>query len=93
MAYSLDYTEEADDALDALEADPSAAPALQAIYRTLNLLADDPFDPRLGTVPFVTPDFGGVCATPARYDDWYVIWQRGPEPQSVDVIAVARLPV
>jgi hypothetical protein len=93
VAYELVWRPEADAAMDALEADPRLIAAVEAIDRTLGRLEDDPFDPRLGTVPFQTPEFGGVCATPARLDDWYVIWQRGSTPTELVIILVHQLDI
>lgn len=77
--------------MDALEADPSMSVVVEAIDRTLGRLEVDPFDPRLGTIPFQTPEFGGVCATPARRDDWYVLWQRGLTRGDLVIILVHQL--
>lgn len=89
--YELDYWPAADEALTALESDPTMAPALHAVDRTLARLAADPYSSRLGTVPFITEEYGGVNATPARLDDWYVLWQRGPEPKVIEIILVHKL--
>jgi hypothetical protein len=56
-------------------------------------MEEDPFDPKLGTTGFVFEDYGGVNATPARYDDWYVFWQRGPQPMELDIILVHQRPI
>jgi hypothetical protein len=66
---------------------------LQAVERTLERLSADPYDRRLGTAAFQTPELGGVCTTPARIDDWYVIWQRGPETKVLEIVLVHQLPV
>lgn len=79
--------------MDALEADPGMAAAVEAIDRTLGRLEFDPFDPRLGTVQFQTSELGGVCATPVRLDDWYVFWQRGPTANELVIILVHQLDV
>ncbi|SRR6266496_439975 len=91
MAYELRWRPEADAAMDALEADPSMSVVVEAIDRTLDRLEVDPFDARLGTIPFQTPEFGGVCATPARRDDWYVLWQRGPTSSDLVIILIHQL--
>lgn len=51
VSYELLYWPDADEALDRLESDPTMAPELRAVERTLRRLAADPFNPRLGTVP------------------------------------------
>jgi hypothetical protein len=91
MAYELGWRPEADAAMDALEADPSLSAVVEAVDRTLGRLEVDPFDPRLGTIQFQTPEFGGVCATPIRWDDWYVFWQRGPAANDLVIILIHQL--
>jgi hypothetical protein len=93
MAYEFEWRPEADEAMDALEADPRMSQVVAAIERTLDRLEADPFNPKLGTSQFRTPEFGGVCATPVRHDDWYVIWQRGTESNILDLILVSHLDV
>jgi hypothetical protein len=88
--HELLYWPAADDAIARLEADPALRPAMQAVDRTLVRLADDPFAARLGTAAFVTDEFGGICATPARFDDWYVLWQKG-EPGTIEIVHVCQL--
>jgi len=77
--------------VEELENDPESAPALGAVNRTLGRLADDPFNPRLGTTAFMTEEYGGVSATPVRFDDWYILWQRGPEPRTIEIVLVHQL--
>lgn len=92
MPYELTYWPRADDIMTELEQDPATAAVLPAVERVLAHLAEDPFDPRLGTTAFVTEELGSVCATPARREDWYVIWQRGPEgTQTIEIILVHQL--
>jgi hypothetical protein len=91
MTYALVYWPAADDVLNELEKDPAMAPVLRAVERTLGRLAEDPFAPRLGTTPFMSEPLGGINATPARYDEWYVIWQRGSEPMVIDIVLVHQL--
>lgn len=94
MAYELYYWPSADDHLTTLERDPGRGEDLAAIERTISWLADDPYNPRLGTTAFRTEQYGGVSATPIRgteEDDWYVLWQRGAETGQLDIIAIVRL--
>ena len=91
MAYELGWRPEADAAMDALEADSSTSAVVDAIERTIERLEVDPFDPRLGTVQFQSPEFGGVCATPIRMDDWYVFWQRGLTANELVIILIHPL--
>jgi hypothetical protein len=94
MAYELFYWAAADDHLARLEADPKRADELEAVERTLSRLADDPYNPRLGTTAFRTQQYGGISATPVRGapdDDWYVLWQRGAQSRELDIVAIVRL--
>lgn len=68
------------------------ATVLQAVEHVLARLAEDPANPRLGTTPFVTDELDGVSVTPARHDDWYVVWQRGPEDtRTIEIILVHQV--
>ena len=89
--YEILYWPAADEALSKLESDPAMARVLHAVERILASLAEDPFNPRLGTIPFMTEEFGGISATPARYDDWYVMWQRGPNARTIEIVLVHQL--
>jgi hypothetical protein len=91
MEYEITYWPDADDALTELESDPAMASVLEAVDRVLERLAADPFNPRLGTTAFVTEELGGISATPVRCDDWYVFWQRGPEPKAIEVVLIHPL--
>jgi len=91
VEYELAYWPDADDALSKLENDPVMAPMLQAVERTLERLAADPFNPRLGTTAFVTVELGSVSATPVGRDDWYVFWKRGQEPRLIEIVLVHQL--
>ena len=94
MNYGLRYWPAADEVLHQLETDPAMGRVLQAVGRTLQRLAVDPFNPRLGTVPFMTEALGGINATPARLDDegnWYVLWQRGEEPGTIEIVLVHQI--
>lgn len=91
MSYELRYSPAATATLDRLEADPTMAKALDAINDLLDQLEDDPFDRRLGTASFQLPHQEGFCATPVRYDGWYVIWERGDERSTVWIIEIAQL--
>jgi hypothetical protein len=91
MSFELLYWPAADEALGRLENDPAMTPVLQAVERVLQKLAADPFSPRLGTTAFVTEDFGGVNATPAGLDDWYVFWQRRAEPRVLEIVLIHEL--
>jgi hypothetical protein len=91
VAYEFGWRPEADAAMDALEADPSMSAVVDAIEHTLDRLEVDPFNPRLGTVQFQSPEYGGVCATPIRMDDWYVFWQRGPTANELVIILIHPL--
>jgi hypothetical protein len=89
--YELAWWPNAAAAMDALEADPRKSAEVEAIDRVLDALEEDPFNRKLGTVPFQTSELGGVCATPVRLNDWYVIWQRGSTARSLEIILVHQL--
>jgi hypothetical protein len=91
--YQHAWWPEAAAAMDALEADPRMSAEVEALDRVLDALEADPFNRKLGTVSFQTPEFCGVCATPVRLDDWYVIWQRGPAARSLEIILIHQLDV
>ncbi len=91
MDYEILYWPDADEALARLESDPAKAPVLRAVDRAMVRLADDPFNPRLGTIAFMTDELGGISATPARIDEWYILWQRG-EPGVIEIVAILELP-
>lgn len=92
MPHELLWWPDADRAMDRLESDPGASAALDAVRRTLGRLELDPFDRRLHTRQFQTPEYGHIRATPCRHGDWHVLWQPG-EPGSVEVIIVTELAV
>jgi hypothetical protein len=91
MPYQLLYSPAAAASLDTLEASPTMTRALDAVNDLLDRLEDDPFDRRLGTASFRLAHQEGVCATPVRYDDWYIIWERGSQPGAVWIIEIAQL--
>jgi hypothetical protein len=91
MAHEIFYWPLAYEARRKLESDPAMTPVFRAVERIEDRLAADPFCPRLGTTAFMTPELGGICATPARIDDWYLIWQRGPEGKVVEIVAIHQL--
>src|SRR5579875_2277963 len=93
MPYDLGWRPEADEAMTTLEADPSKTAVVEAIDRTLMRMEADPFDPRLGTIPFRSPELGGVYATPIRLDDWYILWQRGSGTRELVIILIHQLNV
>jgi hypothetical protein len=93
MAFELLYWPVADEALDRLENDPVLAPTRRAVDRTLQKLAANPFDRRLGTIAFMTEELGGISATPAGLGDWYVLWQRGAEQGVIEIVLVHEIRV
>lgn len=93
LVFDLSYWPEADDALTRLEKDPDLWAVLKAVDRVLVGLSADPFNPRLGTTQFMTDQYGGVCATPARLEEWYVFWQRGQGSSEIEIILIHQLGV
>jgi hypothetical protein len=91
MVEHFDYWPEAEAAIRQLEANAELAPVLEAVNRTLARLAADPYDRRLATTAFMTPELGGISATPVRVDDWYIFWQRGAEADVLDIVLIAQL--
>lgn len=91
MAYELLYWPAANEAMNRLETDPALAPALKAVVRVSKQLSADPFTPRLGTVAFMTEELGGISATPAGLDDWYVLWQRGAEQGVIEIVLIHEI--
>jgi hypothetical protein len=90
---NLDYWPAADEVIAYLESQPKLADILAAVNSTIARLAADPFDRRLGTIPFMTEEYGGINATPVRLDNWYIFWQRGPTPATLDIVLVEQLDV
>lgn len=88
MAHELLFWPFADEALSKLERAPSMSEVLVAVNRTLDRLAKDPYEPRLATRSFVTDEYGGVRATPARVDTWYILWQPGEAPRTIEIILI-----
>lgn len=78
-------------AMDRIDAVDNARRAV--VTRTLARLEADPFDPRLGTRQFRTPEYGHIRATPCRHDDWYILWQAGVDPETIEIVMVAEIPV
>ena len=93
MIDHIDYWPAAQAVIDDLEADSAKAAVLDAVNRTIDSLVADLMDRRLGTKLFMTEEFGGVSATPVRLDDWFIFWQRGPEPGVLDIVAIAQLDI
>jgi hypothetical protein len=93
MIDHIDYWPAAQVVIDDLEADPVRAAILDAVNRTIDRLVADLMDRRLGTKLFMTEELGGLSATPVRLDDWFIFWQRGPEPGGLDIVAIAQLDV
>ena len=93
MVYEVFEQPAAAEALDRLADDPELAYVLDAIERTIERLAEVPFDRRLGTMAFRSEVLGNLSATPARADDWYLIWRRGDEARSIALVLVTRLDV
>jgi hypothetical protein len=80
------WTEDADESMNRLEADPMSHHVLMAVRRTLGRLEADHNDPRLGTRTFSTENYGHVRATPVRIEDWYVFWR--PVHDTGDVLII-----
>jgi hypothetical protein len=93
MIQDFDYWPDAQAVRDELATDETLADVHEAVNRTLARLAANPYDRLLGTKAFVTPELGGINATPIRLDDWYIFWQRGPEPTVLDIVLIEQLDI
>jgi len=91
MAWELLWWPAADAAMDRIDAVDDRRK--EAVVRTLARLEADPFEPRLGTRPFQTPEFGHIRATSCRFDDWYILWQVGEAPRTLEIVTVAQIAV
>lgn len=89
--FEFAYSQAADAAMDMLESNSAMSAVLEAVQRTLDRLSADPYDRRLGTTAYQTQELGGVSATPIRLDDWYIFWQRGPEPKLLEIVLIHEL--
>lgn len=88
MSYELLFWPLADEVLSKLEGSQSMSNVLAGVNRTLDRLSNDPYEPRLATRSFVTEQYGGVRATPVRVDTWYILWQPGESPRSIEIILI-----
>ncbi len=91
MAYEINEQPDAEAALDRLADDPQMGDVFEAIERTIGRLSEDPFSKKLGTRSFQTDELGYLSATPARADDWWLLWRRGGKPNSIALVFVVRL--
>jgi hypothetical protein len=91
--HPLYFWPDADSAMDELAACTGTAGVYDAVGRVLRRLSADPFSRRIGTALFKTPELGGICATPVQIDDWYVFWQRSPDPGALEIVLIHQLPV
>lgn len=91
MAWELLWWPAADAVMDRIDAKEDARRA--ALRQTLARLEANPFDPRLGTRQFRTPEYGRIRATPCRHDDWYVLWQLGEEAGRIEIVTLAEIQV
>lgn len=88
VTHQLAWTEDADEAMTSVEADPALASILEATRRVLGLLQLDPSDPKLRTRQYVTQELGHICSTPIPGGDWIVLWQMSAEPDELIVHAI-----
>lgn len=89
MPVELLWWPAADETLTRLERKDDS-PVRAGMHRTLGRLELDPFDPRLRTRQFTTEPYGHVRATPA-VEDWFVLWQVGPEAGAIEIVLLAEL--
>lgn len=77
--------------MTALESNPTRADSVASVLRVLGRLELDPYNPRIGTRQFQTPEYGQIRATPTGYDTWYVLWQVGPDEHSIEIVHIVEL--
>lgn len=91
MPFELLWLPEADEAMARIEADGTLDAVRRSLVRTLGRMELDPFDSRLGTRQFRTEGYEHVRATPAGFDDWWVLWRLGDDEGTVIVIHVGEI--
>jgi hypothetical protein len=92
--HPLNFWPDADKVMTALAARADEDGPYRAVTGVLRRLAADPFSRRLHTALLMSPRLGGVCATPAGVDDWYVFWQRSlADKRTVEILLVHQLPI
>ena len=84
---------DADRVMARLEEDPSLAPVLAAVRRTLGRLERDPYDRRLRTRQFTSEGYGKIRSTPTTHGDWWIFWKSGPEPDQITIVTIAEASV
>jgi hypothetical protein len=90
--YPLNFWPDADKVMTALAASTDEGGPYRAVTGILRRLAADPFSRRLHTALLISPQLGGVCATPAGVDDWYVFWQRSlADKRAVEILLIDQL--
>lgn len=80
------FTPEADQAISALEADPTREQLLVRVDAALQALAADPGDQRCRRRSYG----GGLWGMPVRTadDDWLILWVAGPQQDEITVVYV-----
>lgn len=91
MTYELLWQPDADRAMTTLESSPNRAHTVTALQRTLGRLELDPFNPKMGTRQFQTPEYGQIRATPTGLDTWYVLWLPGRSDRIIEIVHIVEL--
>ncbi len=98
MAFKLEFTEQASDDLDALEAHAGLAKRLKAVRKALGLLETNPRHPGLQTHKYSClrgPNGEDVFEayaenkTPAA---WRIFWHYGPGLKKITILAITAHP-
>jgi hypothetical protein len=86
----LAYSEDADDVLTRLEADPLAARLLQRVVRELDSIARDPGSRRSRRRSMARPGQGPLWLVPIPGDDdWVIAWEEfGPDEGVIQYIGL-----
>jgi hypothetical protein len=71
----LSFGPQADDVLTELEQDPSRAELLEALNRSLDLLAADPGDARCRLRRYQNIGVWGMLASPRGMPSWLITWE------------------
>lgn len=98
MVFTIIFTQEADNQLQALENDNSLKKRLKAVKKTLGYLAANPKHPSLNTYEFtsMTREAGfkvfeayAESKTPGAYR---IFWRYGPERGQITIISITPHP-
>jgi len=93
VTHELLWHPEANSVMTAIESNPAQTDVVASVRRVLGRLELDPYNPRIGTRQFQTPEYGQIRATPTGRDTWYVLWQPGRSERSIEIVHIVELRV